>query len=308
MKRITLMATTLLTAWTLVATHAQAADNRYVVGYTNMLDSDVFPNTVKTAFGQASKSDPALDVRFTDANGDINKQLDQIDTFIAQKVNAIVVVPVDYQGIVPGVQKANRAGIPVVALNIQSAGGKFTFVGSRNFDAGRLQGELMAQKLPKNARVLYLQGTPGLYHSKERFDGFKQACLDKRPDVKLLASLPGNYDRGQGMQITEDWIQRFPQFDAIVAANDQMALGALQALKTAGRLKGVMISGIDGTSDALREIRAGEMSQTIFQDAKGQATAAYQVVESLRTGKASSGDVLVPFVSITRDNVGQYLK
>lgn len=308
MKRIGMTMATILIGCSFFTTNIQAADNRFVIGYTNMLDSDVFPNAVKTAFSQAAKADSKLDVRFTDANGDISKQLDQIDTFIAQKVNAIVVVPVDYQGIVPGVKKANSAGIPVIALNVQSAGGKFTFVGSRNVDAGRLQGELMAQKLPKNAQILYLQGTPGLYHSKERFEGFKQACLDKRPDVKLLSSLPGNYDRSQGMQITEDWIQRFPRFDAVVAANDQMALGALQALKTAGRLKGVMISGIDGTRDALREIQAGEMSQTIFQDAQGQASAAYQVVESLHGGKQVPPDVLVPFVSITRDNVGQYLK
>ncbi|WP_321822583.1 MULTISPECIES: sugar ABC transporter substrate-binding protein [unclassified Burkholderia] len=308
MKRITLTVATLLIGLSLAGAHADTATNRYVVGYANMLDSDVFPKTVKTAFTQASKSDPVLDVRFTDANGDINKQLDQIDTFIAQKVNAIVVVPADYQGIVPGVEKANRAGIPVIALNVQSAGGRYTFVGSRNVDAGRLQGEFMARQLPKNSKILYLQGTPGLYHSKERFDGFKQACLDKRPDVKLLSSLSGNYDRSLGMQITEDWIQRFPHFDAIVAANDQMALGALQALKASGRLKGVMISGIDGTADALREISTGEMSQTIFQDAKGQASAAYKVVETLRDGSATPPDVLVPFMSITRNNVGQYLK
>lgn len=308
MKRIKLMLATLLVGGAFVMTHAHAADNHYVVGYTNMLDSDVFPHLVKSAFEQDAKGDPSLDVRFTDANGDINRQLNQIDTFIAQKVNAIVIVPVDYQGIVSGVQAANRAGIPVIALNVLSAGGKFTFVGSANFAAGRMQGEFMAQHLPKNATVLYLGGTPGLYHSKERWEGFKQACLDKRPDIKLLSNLSGNYDRSQGMQITEDWVQRYPKFDAVVAANDQMALGALQALKTAGRLKGVMISGIDGTTEALHEIQAGEMTQTIRQDAGGQAQAAYQVVETLRAGKNPPPQVLVPFASITHDNVSQYLK
>ena len=299
---------TLLIGVMVVPGGAQAADKKFVVGYTNMLDSDIFPNRVKTAFGQATKADSNLDVRFADANGDVSKQLDQIDNFIAQKANLIVVVPVDYQGIVPGVERANKAGIPVIALGIQSAGGKYTFVGSKNFDAGRLQGEFMAAKLPKNAQILYLQGTPGLYHSKERLEGFTKACLDKRPDVKLLASLPGNYDRGQGMQITEDWIERFPKFDAIIAANDQMALGALEALKTAGRLKGVMISGIDGTTDALNAIKAGEMSQTIFQNAQGQAAAAYQVVESIKGGSPPPPEVIVPFASITKDNLSNYVK
>lgn len=308
MKKFVNLLVTLLIGVTVVPGGAQAADKKFVVGYTNMLDSDIFPNRVKTAFGQATKADSNLDVRFADANGDISKQLDQIDNFIAQKANLIVVVPVDYQGIVPGVERANKAGIPVIALGIQSAGGKYTFVGSKNFDAGRLQGEFMAAKLPKNAQILYLQGTPGLYHSKERLEGFTKACLDKRPDVKLLASLPGNYDRGQGMQITEDWIERFPKFDAVIAANDQMALGALEALKTAGRLKGVMISGIDGTTDALNAIKAGEMSQTIFQNAQGQAAAAYQVVESIKGGSPPPPEVIVPFASITKDNLSNYVK
>lgn len=291
----------------IVAGSTFAAGKKFVVGYTNLADTDVFTMSRKTAFGDAVKADADLSVIYTDANGDISRQLDQIDNFIAQKVNAIVIVPVDYQGIVPGIERANKAGIPVIALGIQSAGGKYTFVGSKNFDAGRLQGEFMTAKLPKNAQVLYLQGTPGLYHSKERLAGFTQT-LAKRPDIKILSSLPADYDRAEGMKVTEDWVERYPKFDAIVAANDQMALGALEALKTAGRLKGVMISGVDGTSDALRAIHAGEMSQTIFQNAKGQAAAAYQVVETLKSGKPAPAEVIVPFESVTRDNVGAYLK
>jgi inositol transport system substrate-binding protein len=281
---------------------------KFVVGYTNFADSDVFPKTIKETFREFTKKDSNIEVVFTDANFDINKQLDQIDNFIAQKVNVIVVVPADYQGIVPGVKKANAAGIPVIALNIQSAGGESTFVGSKNYDAGRLQGEFMKEKLPKGAKILYLQGTSGLYHSAERLQGFKEACLDQRPDVQVLASLPGDYDRAQGMKITEDWIQRFPKFDAIIAANDQMALGAIQALKTANRLEGVMVSGVDGTQDALNTIKAGEMSQTVFQDAHNQAGKAYEVLEAIIKGEKPPKEVIVPFESITKENVDKYSK
>jgi inositol transport system substrate-binding protein len=287
---------------------AAAADKQFVIGYTNLADTDVFTMSRKTAFIEAAKGDPSIKILFTDANGDINKQLDQIDNFIAQKVNAIVVVPVDYEGIVPGVEKANAASIPVIALGIESAGGKYTFVGSKNIDAGRLQGVFMKEKLPKNAQVLYLQGTPGLYHSKERLQGFTEACLSKRPDVKVLANLPGNYDRAEGMKITEDWVQSFKQFDAVIAANDQMALGALQALKTAGRLKGVLISGVDGTADALNAIKAGEMAQSVFQNAKGQAQGAYEVVQLIKKGQPAPKEKLIAFESITRENVDKYMK
>ena len=212
----------------------------------------------------------------------------------------------DYQGIVPGVEKANKAGIPVIALGIESAGGKYTFVGSKNVDAGRMQGEFMAKELPKNAQIVYLQGQPGLSHSKERRDGFLKA-MEGRKDVKILADLPANYDRAEGMKVTEDWIQKFPKFDGLVAANDQMALGALQALKTAGR-KGVLISGVDGVKDALVSIKAGEMAQSIFQNAKGQADSAFEVVETIKHGKPAPKEVLVPFESIVKGNVDKFMK
>jgi len=305
MKSIVKLALACAVSVAALSASAFAAD-KFVVGYANMADTDVFVMARKTAFIEAAKSDPDVEINFTDANNDISKQLDQIDNLIAQKVNAIVVVPVDFEGIVPGVEKANEAGIPVIALGIQSAGGKSTFVGSKNIDAGRMQGEFMKDKLPKDAKILYLQGTPGLYHSQERLKGFEEAL--QRPDVTILANLSGNYDRAEGMKVTEDWIQSFPEFDAIIAANDQMALGALQALQAADRLKGVMISGVDGTKDALNAIKAGEMSQSIFQNAAGQAEAAFEVVETIKKGEEPPAEKLVPFESITAENVDQYMK
>ena len=289
----------------MMAGSAEAA-GKFVVGYANMADTDVFVMSRKTAFTEAAKSDPDIEIVSADANNDASKQLDQIDNFIAQKVNAIVVVPVDYQGIVPGVEKANAAGIPIIALGIQSAGGTYTFVGSKNIDAGRMQGAYMHDKLPKDAKIVYLQGTPGLYHSAERLKGFMETL--NRPDVKVLANQSGDYDRAQGMKVTEDWIQSFPAFDGLVAANDQMALGALQALDSANRAKGVMISGVDGTPDALKAIVDGQMAQTIFQNAKGQAKAAFDVVEDIEHGKPAPAEKLVPFESITKANVADYMK
>ncbi len=158
----------------------------------------------------------------------------------------------------------------------------------------------MKEHLPKDAKILYLEGTPGLLHTQERKKGFEKAL--GRSDVTTLASLSANYDRAEGMKVTEDWIQSFSKFDAIVAANDQMALGALEALQGADRLKGVMISGVDGTADALNAIKTGTMSQTIFQDAAGQAKADFDVVAGIKKGEVAPAESLVPFASITEDN------
>ncbi len=288
---------------------ATTSGEKFVVGYTNLADTDVFTMARKNAFIEAVKADPRIEIKFADANGDIQKQLDQINTFIAQKVDAIIVVPVDYDGIVPGVEAANKAGIPVIALGIQSHGGKYTYVGSKNYDAGRMQGEFMVKNLPQNAKLLYLEGEPGLYHSTERKQGLVDA-LKARPDIKILDSVTGNYDKAKGMNVMQDWIQKYPNksdFQAVVAANDQMALGAMEALKTAGRLEGVMISGIDGVKDALIAIKAGEMSQTIFQNAAGQAEGGYKVIQMLMRGEDPGELYEVPFESIDQTNVDKYL-
>ncbi len=290
-------------------TTTAAAGGKFVVGYTNLADTDVFTMSRKNAFIEAVKADPNIEIKFADAMGDIQKQLDQINTFIAQKVNAIIIVPVDYDGIVPGVEAANKAGIPVIALGIQSNGGKYTYVGSKNYDAGYMQGEFMAKNLPQNAKVLYLEGEPGLYHSTERKQGFADG-LKSRSDVTILASVTGNYDKAKGMTVMQDWIQKYPKaddFQAVVAANDQMALGAMEALKTANRLKGVMISGIDGVKDALTAIKAGEMSQSIFQNAVGQADGGFQVIQMLKKGQDPGELFNVPFESIDKTNVDKYI-
>lgn len=283
---------------------AAGAQEKFTVGYANLADSDVWLKKLKTDFETAASADPSLNVVFADANGDVSKQLDQIDNFIAQKVNAIIVLPVDYDGVVPGVEKANEAGIPVIALAIRSNGGKYYYVGSSNLDAGRLQGEFMHDNLPKDAKIVYLQGTLGLYHSNERLKGFTDAL--NRPDVTVLATQSADYDRAKGMAVTEDWIQSFPQIDGVVAANDQMALGALQALTAAGR-QGVLISGIDGLQDTLKAIVDGGIAHTVFQNATAQAKAAVEVLEKIKAGDTIPAETVVPFEPITKENVDKYM-
>lgn len=279
-----------------------------LIGYANMADTDVFVMKRKESFMAEVEKDKNANLRviYTDANLDNNKQLDQIDNFIVQGVKAMLVVPVDFAGVSVGVRRANRAGIPVLCLGIAAEGGDFTYIGSPNTEAGMMQGEFMAKKLPQNAKVLYLEGYPGYNHTIERWEGFKAACLDKRPDITLLASQTGNYERDMGMKVTEDWIQSYQQFDAIIAANDQMALGAMQALKAANRLQGVLISGIDGTDDAQRAIKNGEMAQSVLQNATAQAEAAYGALKQLLAGEKLPKEIIVPFESITADNIDDY--
>lgn len=284
---------------------AASAQDTFTVGYANLADSDAWLKTLKDSFEADAAAAGGMDVKFADANGDISKQLDQIDNFIAQGVDAIVVLPVDYDGIVPAVEKANEAGIPVLCLAIASNGGKYYYVGSSHTDAGKLQGEFMHDALPKDAKIVYLQGTLGLYHSNERLAGFTEAL--NRPDVTVIAQQSADYDRAKGMATMEDWIQSFEQIDGVIAANDQMALGAREALQAAGRT-GVLIAGVDGMPDMLSAITDGTASFTVFQNAAAQAKAAVEVLGKIRGGEEVPEKTIVPFEPITKDNVADYMK
>jgi inositol transport system substrate-binding protein len=278
------------------------------VGYVNLADTDVFCMSRKTSLIAAAQGS-SFHLNFADANNDIQKQLDAADTFIAKKVDMLVLVPVDSTGIVPAITKANAAGIPVICLGIKADSGNYTFVGSQNYDAGFMQGALFAKLLPKNGKVLYLAGTAGLSHSFDRRKGFKEALVKAgRGDVQILADMDGDYTRAKGLSITEDWLQTFPKFDAVVAANDQMALGAVEALKGAKRLAGVSVTGIDGTKDACLAVKNGEMVQTVLQNAPGQAKACLEAMQKLAAKQAVQKEILVPFESITKDNVDKYMK
>lgn len=283
-----------------------SADGSYTIGYCNGADSDVFMVARKDAFIEAIDG-TGIDAQFADANQDSAKQLSDADTFIARKVDCLMLVPNDSKAIVPAVEVANSAGIPVICLGIKADSGDSIFVGSENYDAGHMQGEYMAANLPEGAKVLYLAGTSGMDHSTARRQGFLDALEEAgRSDIEILADLDGNYEMAKAMQITEDWIQKFPEFDAIVAANDQMALGAIGALKGANRLEGVAVSGVDGLEEAYQAIANGEMVQTILQDAPGQASMAYEVVQKLQNGEETESEYLVPFVSVTADNLSDY--
>ncbi|MCC8166453.1 MAG: sugar ABC transporter substrate-binding protein [Planctomycetes bacterium] len=303
-RNIMISALLALLCWT--AGMAGAAE-KTVIAYSNIADSDVFCLKIKEQFAKFAAEVPNVEVLFTDALLDNMKQIDQVDNFIVQGVDGIVLVPVDFAGITPAVEKANDAGIPVVCLVIASEGGEYTYVGSPNLEAGKLQGDFMRENLPPNAKILYLQGTLGLNHTHQRWDGFKAACLDQRPDIELLSAQSGNFERDQGMKITEDWIQSFPHFDAIVSANDQMALGAIQALTVAGRLDGVLITGVDGVDDAMEHVKEGKMSQTILYNAPDVAKTGFDVIMKRIAGEELPQEVFVPFVSVTKENVDQYM-
>ncbi len=279
----------------------------FTVAYANHNDNDAFGMMIKNAFADKAASS-GINVEFYDAQGDGSLQTDQVKEMIDKKFDAIVILAVDGSGIVPAIEKANEAGISVVALNRDLNGGEYAGVYSDDLEAGRLQGEYFKEHLPQNATVVYIEGSASQSGAQKRWEGFSESCLKARPDVKLLSMMDGDYSRAEAMKIMSVWLSIFPQINGVAAGNDEMALGAVAALKAAGRLDGTIVSGVDATDDALNAIQKGEMAQTVKQDAKGQAEGAVDIIVSLqKSGKMGSG-VTVPFASVTKENIDQFSK
>ena len=187
----------------------------------------------------------------------IPDQMSQIEDAIIKRPDAVVFIPVDFQAMVPGVEKMNAAGVPVVNLTDRSAGGQFvSFVGCDDHRLGLDSGLYLLERMGGRGNVIILEGVGGSSNSKARVAGFMEA-IARFPDVTLLASQPGNFQRLQALQVTENLLQAYPQIDGVMAANDSMAAGAIEALDAANRQ--ALVTSINGTKEAVDAIKAGKL-------------------------------------------------
>ncbi len=207
----------------------------------------------------------------TDAAGSAAKQVADVDSMIAQKVDLIILPPREEKPLIPAVMKAKKAGIPVILVDrnvdqkLAKAGRDYvTFIGSDFVDQGRRAGEWLVKATGGKAMIIELEGTTGSSPANDRKKGFDQV-IAKNPGMKILASQSGDFARDKGRQVAQSLLQAHPNTTAIYAHNDEMAVGAITALEAAGKTPGkdVTVVSIDGTKDAMLAIAAGKMGATV---------------------------------------------
>ncbi len=296
-------------------TSAGSANAKFKIGFVNLANTDVFCMSRETALTNILEGTD-FSVSYSDGNNDCQKQLDQVNAFIAKGVDAIMVIPADAEAIVPAIKACNNQDIPVIVFGNPANDGDYIFVGSDNYASGYLQGEYMAQILPENAKVLYAAGTSGLDHAYLRRLAVHTALEDAgRTDVEFLDDQDCDYVKDTAMETCDAWIQKYSDgkggvtFDAIICANDQMALGCVESLKGAGVLTTageIQVTGIDGTDDGLEAVKDGYMVQTVLQDAPGQAEAALGALEDIMNGGEVQDEYTVPYQSVTTENIDDY--
>ncbi|MDF3000520.1 MAG: periplasmic binding protein/LacI transcriptional regulator [Bacillota bacterium] len=265
-----------------------------------------------TALAELKSCGKIADFLQVDADTDVQKQLNQADDMIAMGVSVIIMSPVDANGCAPIVDKCKEAGIPIVIVNSKTSNVEdaTAFVGSNDVEAGEIMGNFIADQLggKGNAKgnVLQLEGDIGNSAQIDRDQGLKNTIY-KEEGATVLESLSGKWLREEAMRITEDWLQKYPDISAIAAENDNMGMGALNAVINAGRKDDIVIVSVDAIEDAKLSVQAGELDATVLQDANGQGTGSVDVAFQIASGETYEKNTNIPFVLITKDNVDQYL-
>jgi ribose transport system substrate-binding protein len=213
---------------------------------------------VRLGADSAAKQMHATSIHYVPTQPDsIPEQMSEIEDAITKRPSAVVFVPVDSKAMVPGVQKMNAAGIPVVNIVDHSVGGEIvSWFGADEYIMALSTGRNLLEKLAGKGGVIIIEGVGGSLGSAERVRGFKKA-LEEFPNVRLLASQPGNFQRLQALQVTENLMQAYPAIDGVMAANDAMALGAIEALDAANRK--ALVVGLNGTKEGIDAIKAGKL-------------------------------------------------
>ena len=298
-----------LAAVTLLSSPAFAAK----IGVSMDKFDDNFLTVLRNGMSEYAKTQPGLSLQIEDAKDDVSKQLSQIQNFIANKVDAIVVNPVDTSATAAMTKLAAEAGVPLVYVNrepidVDKLGPKAAFVASNEKDSGTLETQAICKLLGGKGDILVIEGELSNQAAVQRTADIHEVIkTDACKGIKIIAEQTAVWDRTKSQNLVTNWLSKGLKFDAIVANNDEMAVGAIQALKAAGvDTKKAIVGGVDATQDALASMKAGDLKVTVFQDAAGQGKGAIDAALAIVAGKAVDKKVYIPFQLVTPENMDKF--
>lgn len=275
----------------------------------SMLFDDLWLTTLRDAMTKYAASQPGVELIMVDSKEDVATQLGQVENFVAQKVDVIVLIPANTDAADPMTKAAQDAGIPLVYVNRIPANlpEGVAYVGSDSIQAGIMQAEWLAEKLGGKGNVVIMNGNLAQEAAQKRTEGEKQVFA-KFPDIKIIREDTGNWHRDEGLSLMENWLASGDQIDAVASNNDEMAIGALQAIEAAGQLGKILVGGVDASPDALQEMDKGRLNVTVFQNAAGQGEGGIKAAIALARGEKIDQITWVPFELVTPENYKTYMK
>lgn len=313
-KSIVLLVVILSLAFAAVA----GAQDTYKIGYACNNYNDTF-QTYIMGYADAYAAENGVELVLADGRDDEMKQMSDIENFIADGVDALIVIPVNPQGVEPIIDKAAEAEIPLIFVNrnpfidpdtaeeLEIPEGVY-YVGSNEVDAGNFQAQFVVDQLGEDAKCGYvvLMGQLSNTATPGRTGGNKE-IFDLYPGYEFLAEQTGNWQRDQAVTIVENWITAYgDQLCAVMANNDEMALGAVEALETAGMKDDVIVAGVDLIDDAIVAIKEGRLDFSAKQDGQGQGEGAVKTAVAVLNGEEVEKWTVIPFIPVSAENVEDF--
>jgi ABC-type sugar transport system substrate-binding protein len=288
------------------------------IGVSMALFDDNFLTVLRNGMTEYAGTLDNVTLQVEDAQNDVGKQLNQIQNFVASGVDAIIVNPVDTSATQAMTDAAAAAGVPLVyvnrePVNVDALPDKQAFVASNEQESGTLEAKEVCRLLKEKgkgdgANIIVMMGElsnqAAVMRTKDVHDVI---ATPECSFMKIVEEQTGNWSRTQGQDLMTNWLSAGIQFDAVVSNNDEMAIGAIQALKAAGKsMDEVIVAGVDATQDALAAMAAGELDVTVFQDAAGQGKGSVDTALKLARGETVEKKVYIPFQLVTPANMDQF--
>lgn len=281
----------------------------YRVGSTTYSRSFEFYQDIEK--GMEEGSDGRISYQFQDPNGELSEQTSQIENFIATGVDLVTMVPIDSDAAEAAGQMVTDAGIPLITVDIEISHdvGQVSHVASNNFGGGELAAEKMADFIGGSGEVVIINN-PAITAVVDRAKGFEEKLAEIAPDIDVVANQSGDSEREKAQAVAEDLIQSHPDVKGIFAVNDEMALGALQAVVAAGLEDQVSIIGFDASSEGLNEVadESSPFKATIAQDPIELGRIVSETALAVLSGEEVDKVVEVPVVIVDSTNVGDYIE
>jgi ribose transport system substrate-binding protein len=276
---------------------------------TKALDSEWWQR-VKAGAEEAARADPGVNLAVLAPEREVNidQQVSILEDQITRDVAAIAVAPAGISEILPVLDRAKAAGIPVVIVDTDvNWPSKVSFVGADNKKAGQLAGEFIAKTVGGSGKVAVIRGILGVATHEDRLTGFREAIV-KSPGIQLVAVQPANSERALGMSVMENYLSTYPDLKAVFATNDQMALGAAEAVAAHNMTGKVAIVGVDATGEGVRAVQAGRLAADVamYPDRLGKFAVETAIKAARRQSVAKridTGEALV-----TKENAAEFLK
>lgn len=265
------------------------------------------PFFVSMADGAEAKAkELGVELSIVGAGNDTAKQTSDIEDLIASGIKVLIVNPEDAASAGPVVNDAIAAGIKVIAVDRSVEGAEVDcFIGTDNVKAGEQAGKYFLEKVGEGADVAILEGIPGASSAIERHQGFLNAIEGK---VNIVASQTANFDRTEGLTVTENILQANPNIKGILSANDEMGLGALEAVESAGKVPGqdILVTGFDAGDDAIQAVKDGKMLFTVEQQTTAMGEIAVETALKMMKGEEVDATIPIDVTLVDSSNVGDY--